>query len=258
MSSLQLKNIRTDDYALLHMINKVNVYIIHVKTQEERKKHMLRQMNLHACLSGYRFMTDGDMDTISHEEHQRLFSGELSVMSPAVSCAYKHISCYRDMLLQDIPFALIFEDDIFLESFFCDELQFILREIEEKKYKNFIVSLEDSSLTYVKGSEKKPDTRLYPATKGRMAGAYFLDRGACQKLVETIEQKTCHLPIDWFHNHCADNGLLQMFWAHPTLATQGSLNGALGSLIDQKKTGNIRQLIFAMSRWYKKLLYRLR
>ncbi|MBK8622830.1 MAG: glycosyltransferase family 25 protein [Saprospiraceae bacterium] len=131
---------------------------------------------LACCSPDTGFMTDGDMDTISHEEHQRLFSGELSVMSPAVSCAYKHISCYRDMLLQDIPFALIFEDDIFLESFFCDELQFILREIEEKKYKNFIVSLEDSSLTYVKGSERKPDTRLYPATKGRMAGAYFLDR----------------------------------------------------------------------------------
>jgi len=76
--------------------------------------------------------------------------------------------------------------------------------------------------------------------------------------LDEISANKCHLPIDWFHNYCSRKGLIQIYWAHPTIATQGSLNGKLRSTIDGKKTGIIKIIVFSLSRMYKKLLYSLR
>ena len=50
------------------------------------------------------------------------------------------------------------------------------------------------------------------------------------------------VPIDWFHNECVENDVLDMYWSQPTITVQGSLDGSLPSLIDQKKQGNFEAL----------------
>jgi hypothetical protein len=101
-------------------------------------------------------------------------------------------------------------------------------------------------------------TLLYKKLLGRTTGAYIIDLDFAQSLVQEVLANKCNLPIDWFHNYCSSKDLIHIYWAHPVLSTQRSLNGKLSSMIDNKKTGRFRVLTFRLSRFYKRLLYKLR
>ena len=118
--------------------------------------------------------------------------------------------------------------------------------------------MEDSNLKYVEGSERKKGMFLYKRLKGRMAGAYIVDSKFAQNTIKEIEQNKCNLPIDWLHNYCSNKELINIYWAQPSIAIQGSLNGKMESTIDSKPVGYNKILKFNINRFYKKLLYRLR
>jgi glycosyl transferase family 25 len=237
----------------------VKTYIINVSTNEQRRNHMLRLVREHACLSNYQFVHDGDIAAISEATFVQHFGGKHKSINGAVSCAYKHILAYRDMLKsENAAYFLVLEDDIFLHEHFCERLQKIIDEIKQRKLCNFLVSLEESSLEYVKGSELRKNILLYQKNHGRMTGAYLVDRQAASNMLAEIDQNKCNEPIDWFHNNCAVNKLISIYWAQPTVAVQGSLNGQLESLIDQKDSGKLKIVQFKVNRFYKRILYRFR
>jgi glycosyl transferase family 25 len=220
---------------------------------------MLHLISKNNCLKDYYFIHDGDLETISQDILANVFGGKLASLSPAVSCAYKHILAYYEVLKSNQgDYSLILEDDIYLNENFCTSLNNILSELKQRKLENVIVSLEESSLKYVKGSERKKNVLLYKKSKGRMAGAYLIDTHSAKSMVTEIEQNKCNYPIDWFHNYCSDKGLIDIYWAHPPVSVQGSLNGKIKSLIDDKPVGKIKIIKFMMSRFYKRLLYRIR
>lgn len=237
----------------------MKTFIINVSTNEVRRNHMISMLAAHPCLQNYSFMHQGDLNALDQQTVQLHFKGETLLFGPAMSCALKHILVYKELVSDSLNnYCLILEDDVFLEDSFCSEIQQIIREVGERGLHNWIISLEDSNLEYVKKSERRKNIRLYPKDSGRMAGAYLIDKTAAVHLLDEISANKCHLPIDWFHNYCSRKGLIQIYWAHPTIATQGSLNGKLRSTIDEKKTGIIKTIVFSLSRMYKKLLYSLR
>lgn len=220
---------------------------------------MLNVVGQHHCLKDHLFIHDGDLETITKEIMEKYFGGELGTLHPGVSCAYKHLLAYTELIhSKGSEYALILEDDIFLYKNFCFKLKKIIDEIEQRKLQNFIISLEDSHLKYVKGSERKKDKLLYKKLRVRMTGAYLIDKQSARKMLKEVEDNKCNLPIDWFQNHCSDKQLLDVYWAHPTIAVQGSLNGKMNSLIDHKSSSTYKKLKFKISRLYKMFLYRIR
>ena len=237
----------------------MKTFIINVSSNEFRRNHMLSVVSAHKCIRDYHFIHEGDVDNISQEIQVKYFGGELSELRPVVSCAYKHILAYYEISkLHSDECALILEDDIFLYDNFCFLLREILEEIAHKKMKNFLISLEESNLKYVRKSERKEDSLLYKKPIGRMAGAYLMDTICAQALINEIENNKCNLAIDWFHNYCAAKGLFDIYWAHPPIAIQGSLNGKIKSLIDDKPIGRIKIMKFNISKIYKRILYGIR
>lgn len=236
----------------------MKTFILNVKTYKQRKAHMLNQLVNNECLNDYIFIHDGDIVDITPSIQQEYFGGDLNVIGPHLSCAYKHLLAYQHMLEHNIELALVLEDDIYLRKNFCKKLSRIVTEINNRSLSNFIISLEDSILEYVKGSELKKNTFLYKKERGRTAGAYLIDKAGAHSLIQEVMANKCNIAFDWFHNHCVDKKLIDIYWAHPVLAIQGSLNGKFPSTIDNKKTGFIRVLTFNCTRLYKKLLYRLR
>jgi glycosyl transferase, family 25 len=234
----------------------LNTYIIHVPGYTAREVHMKKQLNDKNLQATW--ILQGNKSDLTPEVLEKYFSGEMKSISPATSCAFKHLLAYEALIKSGSESALILEDDIFLDAAFSTRLHKIEREICERKLHNYLISLEDSSLTYVKGSERIPGQMLYPNSRGRMAGAYLIDRACAISLIDLVQRHRCHLPVDWFHNFAAGKGTIQIFWAHPVLATQGSLNGAIPTTLDQKRSGGWRRLSFQVQRWYKKLLWRLR
>jgi glycosyl transferase family 25 len=234
----------------------MKTYIVNVSTNLQRKNHMLEMLKQHDCLHDVHFMHEGDLDSITNQPMSSYFGGLLNEPSPTVSCAYKHLLIYEAMHNDtENEYALILEDDIFLDDHCCTMLSNIIAEIARRDLKNILISLEDSNLKYVERSQRIENQFLYAKERGRMAGAYLIDKTAAKSMLDEVLENKCNVPIDWFHNHCCEKGLLQMYWAHPTIACQGSLNGKLHSLIDNKQTGLYKIWKFGMSRVYKQCVY---
>jgi glycosyl transferase family 25 len=234
----------------------MKTYIIHVSDATEREAHIKSQIENKKL--NYQFINDGDKKDLSESILNKYFKGPLHQRSAAASCAYKHILAYENMIANNIDLALVLEDDIFLSDDFTDLLNKAILEIRQRNLKNFIVSLEDSSLQYVRGSERKKNQLLYKNIYGRMTGAYLVDLVAVIKMMNEIEKNKCGDNIDWFHNRSSEKGMINMYWIHPTIATQGSLTGSIASLIDDKPFGVFRIFAFQLEKRYKKVLWRLR
>jgi glycosyl transferase family 25 len=235
----------------------VPTYIIHVQSATARQQHMTRQ--LAGKPLDVHYVLEGDIPTLDATEMARYFCDDmLTPLSARTSCAYKHLRAYQRLLATNAPYCLVFEDDIVLEAHFSPTLAAIQQEIAAKGLQGFLISIEDSTLRYVPGSQRRHGQYLYPATSGRTAGAYLIDRQAAQGLIAHLEAHPTNLQMDWFHNVCADAGVLRIYWAHPTCAVQGSHNGMAQSSLDDKAFGWWRRLSFRLQRAYKRLLFRLR
>ena len=233
-------------------------YIIHVSTDFEREKHIRKEIAKTSF--DFTFINEGDRKDLTTEVLARYFMG-MMVVSAATSCAYKHILAYKDMVDNQVDYAIVLEDDIYLYEKFEKTVAKILAEIKEQNLSNCLISLEDSNLRYVKGSEREKGRLLYPKKDGRFAGAYLLDIECAKSIVQEIETHKCQTTIDWLHKTYSDKGLINIYWLHPPIAIQGSLNGKIPSLIDGRyKRGKslFRPISFAVTKFYKKLLYNLR
>jgi glycosyl transferase family 25 len=96
----------------------IPTFIIHVSTHTQREKHIVHQIQKSKFLHNYELITKGDIQDIDTSIHQQYFGGVLHTINAGVSCAYKHILAYEEVIQQNLEFALILEDDIFLENNF--------------------------------------------------------------------------------------------------------------------------------------------
>lgn len=173
------------------------------------------------------------------------------------SCAFKHILAYQDILKNKHPFALILEDDI---RFYANIplLNSILDEIKDRDLNDFIISLEDSRLKYIPRSKRQKGRLLYVENSGRMTGAYLIDFAGAKRILDYTKTNKMGVPIDWFHNECIAEKVINMFWAQPPIAVQGSLEGSIKSLIGKVRFGGLKVLAFRIQRLYKRVVYSFR
>ncbi len=233
----------------------MKTYIIHVSDAYDRENHMQKQLKNKGL--EINFINEGDIKELNTSLINEYFIDNMASLKSATSCAYKHIMAYKKISEGKDDLALVLEDDIlFYSNYFI--INGIIKELKERKIKNFILSLEDSNLKYIPKSERTKEVMVYPRKEGRLAGAYLIDKEGAKNILAYIKKEKTNLPIDWFHNLCVHNEVINMFWNHPAIAVQGSLDGSIKSLIDSKKYGILRIWSFRLQRVYKKLLYQLR
>lgn len=237
----------------------IKIFVIHVKGNEERAKQInleLKRKNLEA-----EFILEGNKDEMPEVLLHQYFTPEMQKPEAKTSCALKHLLAYDKMVKNKIDLALIVEDDISFYSNFSTVFPKSIVEIEDNKLTNILVSYEDSTLRYVKNSKLKKGQLLYPQTRGRTTGIYLIDINAATSILENAQKNKISLPIDWYHNKCAEKGIITIYWCQPTIACQGSFNGKLGSLIDKHavwRSGIFRWISFSIQRVYKRALFKFR
>jgi glycosyl transferase family 25 len=237
-------------------------YIIHVKSAKERYNHIIKQI---ANLSiQFDFVLEGDKEDLTTQIIADNFKDYLAVPCGAASCAYKHFSVLRDMIQNNIPYGLILEDDILLDKTFEKAVFKALEEIKERKIRKFYLSLEDSLLRFVKGSLRKQAQSVYKITRDeygkdynttRCAGAYIIDLQGAKSVIKEIAENKCGLPADIFYEYCVANDIVDLYWLHPTIASQGSQSGSVNSLLADSRRGRIS---YFLQKKYKQFLWRLR
>lgn len=234
----------------------MKAYIIHVSDAYEREKHM--QSQLEGKQLDVQYINHGDIKDLNSDIFDAYFSEHMARPDSGTSCAFKHILAYIEIANGEDEIALVLEDDIYFYSNYERLFDFV-KEIKNRKLKNFFISLEDSNSRYVERSRRKKDTYLYEASCGRLAGGYLIDKEAAKSILKYIEQHKLTMPIDWFHNKCAENGVIKLYWSHPAIVVQGSLNGTINSMIEEGvHFGRWDVIRFKLKRAYKKLLYWLR
>lgn len=230
------------------------VLVAHVKHGYEKRRESIERQ-LGALGMPFRFMLDGDIPDIDAELSSRWFADSFTI-SPAQSCACKHLFMYERIVKAGWTGALILEDDILLAKNFVSVFHQSLEELRrwnDPALETAWISYENSTLNVPPRSELRAGQLLYRATQTRCAGAYYIGAGAAATLLQAASSIKVDKPIDHWVNDMArrmPEGL-QIHWCHPAVAEQGSMNGRFASM-DPRRTATLwRRLKWTANKWYK-------
>ncbi len=240
-------------------VNKIeveHVFIIHVSKNNEERKAFIKNQMANANID-FEFMLAGDMDEITHHFFDKTFTGEVAEngITPAVSCATKHLLVCKEIIKRNLPLALVFEDDIILKENFNSVFNKTIQEIKERAeidQETVVVSYENTGFEYVAKKDQQKGVYLYPNNRLRCAGAYLITNKIAQLIIDRVEKEKCHLTIDWFIQDTLNKHDIPVYWCHPAIAEQGSHNGKLESLIDNRNKSFIRKLSWKTQNFFKK------
>ncbi|MFY7899456.1 MAG: glycosyltransferase family 25 protein [Chitinophagaceae bacterium] len=239
--------------------NITGIYIVHgIKGYDERE-HRLKNIFTNELQVPVEFVTESYNDDENKQLIQQYFNeGVSSYLSKgAIYCTLVHILIYEKIVAAKHPMALVFENDVcFIGNNFISNVQKVAKEAATLE-PGFMISLENATLEFPSIYKVKRNKYLYPAKKGRCAGAYLIDYTAAEIMLNDLKQQKCTAVIDWWHNDMIDRNVLKMFWAHPPLTEQGSFNGTLSSSISIRSNGWIRRFKWLSQKYYKMYILRL-
>jgi glycosyl transferase family 25 len=210
----------------------MKIFVIHYKKLIDRKLFILEQFEKHN-ISDYEFI-EIDRDEL-HEHNICMFQENYNNSQIAISLshfyAYKQISDKYDN-------GLIIEDDAILSNNFTHILNEYISKLPKDYDMLFIgdgcnLHIENHKLNYNQNIYEKC---LYPTSWGgdgatRCCDSYIISKNCANKLCEYINNlkyKIC-LPIDWWLNIAARDNNFKVYWAEPTIVTQGTQNGLFTS-----------------------------
>jgi glycosyl transferase family 25 len=241
---------------MVNPLEVAKVFIVHVRADDGvRRAFIESQMQRHQI--PFTFMLDGDMSDLNEANMSKYFTQNLVESGPAPreSCTFKHFLIYEKMVQENIPEALIFEDDAMLADNFVSIFNATMKEWRNRRDINpdqLFISYENSMLQFIPSATRTPGIHLYRATETRCAGAYFITLESAKKILSFTEHNKCNFAVDWQHKTMSDSGLLDVYWCEPPIVEQGSHNGHLPTMLDDKKHGLIRRISWNIQRFYKR------
>ena len=218
------------------------VYVIHVrKGAEDRAAFIERQL---ARLGiEFEYVLDGDRDQLTPQVMARWFHGAMATPTADTSCSFKHLTACERIVRDGHDTALVLEDDIVLPAHFVEALNRSITELRTRADASAgigYISLENTGLeTFIPPVDGHT---LVRADHGRAAGAYWLSRGAAERLLHRAERERLGEPFDHFQNRLARTGEIELWWRHPAIAEQGSHNGMFNSMLAPDRAGPLRRL----------------
>nr|WP_321450061.1 glycosyltransferase family 25 protein [uncultured Carboxylicivirga sp.] len=173
-----------------------------------------------------------------------------------IACTVSHILALEKLLETEKKYALIFEDDPCFLGDFRVKLARFTTEIKNLD-KGFLISLENTNLKFPSFFQIVKQKHLYQAKMGRMACAYLIDRQGAKNALQDLKSNKCTLVVDWWHNTLVANKVIKLYWLHPALVEQGSLNGKMSSTISSKPNNVKRRIAWLLQKTYKMSIRRL-
>jgi glycosyl transferase family 25 len=229
-----------------------HVYVVHAPEGYEEQKIRLINILSRKYDFDYEFMEKDQPDLVP----QYFINGiEKEMSRGTIMCTLNHILFYRSTAENNHRTVLILEDDPFFDKHFLDTLGKIVQEAETLP-KGFLISLENSTLEFPSYGKIKKGKYIYEADHGRCACAYLLDQTAACNIMERLKTKKCEKTIDHWHNLLADEGVFKIYWAHPPIVEQGSLNGKISSCNSCRRQGLSRRIKWLAEKYYKTYLLR--
>ena len=218
----------------------IKIFVLHYSKLFDRKQYILYQFEKYN-ITNFEFIEKYDKDEITEEE-SNIFHSQFKKSS--MSLSLKHFYVYKE-IADKYDNALILEDDAILCDNFLEKLNLYISKIPINYDMLFIgdgCNLHIEKHNLITGKYIYPKC-LYPTEWGgngatRCTDSYIISKKCANKLNEYIQNiknknnsnnnsnnSKINLPIDWWLNNAARDNNLIVYWAEPTIVTQGSENG---------------------------------
>lgn len=238
----------------------IPVFVLHVKRgYEERASHMEKMLAAHGI--PFEYMLEGDIPDLDAELQTRFFGRADERDADAIhSCAAKHLLVYEKIVREGLPYALIFEDDIFVTRKFDRTFEAALREMEQRHGASepFLVGFEATCMGFVPRSQRIEGQVAYPGRFLQCLGCYMVNQAFARMILEEVLAEKCRIPIDLWINQLYGKGRFALYWSHPVVAVQGSHMGKFDSSIGNPVKFPLKNLRRSLTFLYKEILYYFR
>ena len=214
----------------------MKIFVLHYSKLVDRKKHILSQFKKQN-ITDYEFIEKYDKEDLQDSD-MLLF--DKCVAKSMMSLMNKHFYVYK-LISEKYERALILEDDVILNDNFIDTLNNYITQLPENFDMLFIgdgcnLHIEKHKLIPYKNIYKKC---LYSTSWGgngasRCSDSYIITKNCANNLCEYIKyinnsKRKIKLPSDWWLNVAARDNNFKVYWAEPTIVTQGTQNGLFTS-----------------------------
>jgi glycosyl transferase family 25 len=210
----------------------MKVFVIHYKKLINRKTHILEQFQKHN-ITDYEFI-EIDRDYLD-EENISMFQENYSKSQIAILLS--HFYAYKE-ISDKYENGLIFEDDVILSDNFINIFNKYITQLPEDYDMLF---LGNGCNLHIESYKLIPNNYiyekcLYPTHWGgdgasRCTDSYLVNKKCAKKICEYINNSSykINIPIDWWLNIAARDNIFKVYWAEPTIVTQGTQNGIFAS-----------------------------
>jgi GR25 family glycosyltransferase involved in LPS biosynthesis len=205
----------------------MKIFIVHYKKLTDRKQQIINQMDKNGLTC--EFIDMYDRDNLKEDEIKKF-----SIDRANIAISLSHLQCYEKILQEQDDYALILEDDVILDSDFNTMLSKYIKELPQDWDMLFIgdgcclhipTEMISPNITIYRKSTEKTEWGGMGAT--RCTDSYLVTKKCATKILEYSKNVTekITLPIDHWLNDVLHSIQSNIYWAEPTIVTQGTQNG---------------------------------
>jgi GR25 family glycosyltransferase involved in LPS biosynthesis len=202
----------------------MKIFVIHYTKLTQRKPHIIRQFNTHN-ITNFEFIEVFDKENLT-EADTNLFIENKS--KSHISLYMKHFHAYKE-IAEKYDNALILEDDVIFSDNFMESLSKYLTQLPEDYDMLFI---GDGCNSHIENHRLVQGKYIYERNikngATRCTDSFIINKKCAKKIVEwlyNLNNKIDICGIDWWLNEAAINNQFKVYWAEPTIVTQGSQTG---------------------------------
>jgi len=222
------------------------VFVLSVRTFEDRINHIKKQMALHNIQ--YQFIFQFDIPELNAEILLDTFESINALEKPQQSLVLKHIYTWRMCVQHKFKNILVFEDDVILQDGFVAKLNDAILTLEKK---------QNAYLLFLGGADTKvPDTFLLSndtilEQPIATAEAYLTNYQACTQRIDWLSFHKVKLPADFLLRTMDPQCGVSQYWLKEPIAEQGSVTGVFESSLDKQRKKHSLKFNYLRFQWQK-------
>ena len=222
------------------------VFVLSVRTFEDRIKHVKQQMALHQI--PYQFIFEFDIPELNTELLLNTFETENVLDRPQQSLVLKHIHAWRLCVENNFKNILVFEDDVILKPNFVSRLNDAVNDLERK---------QNPYLLYLGGADTKvPDAFLLSnediiEQPIATSEAYVTNFMASKRRIDWLKNNKVNLPSDFLLRTMDPLRGISQYWLKEHIVEQGSVTGIFESSLDRQRQKHSFLFNYLRYQWQK-------
>lgn len=240
----------------------IHTFIVSLPKDRERREFLERQLagldmpfSVFDAVHGKSLSAEELAANYDAGKAVRLFNREMS--RGEIGCALSHVGIYRQMVEQDIPYALVLEDDA---SILDRELPGILSRLAQVYAAQTPVAVLLNHVKRYDGNKKHPldDSRcIYDAYRAVCTHAYFITKAGAEKLLRNLYP--VYVVADKWEYFQEKYIPVKALVPYPVGLAPSSVSSSIEAMgVREKKLANSRNYMYYLRRYAGQLKYLVR